>query len=246
MPWGVCVTRACRQQCVNRQPVPILALWVYWRGATLETGHVRGAFSSRVAAVAPRAVRIGRLIVRLAARSRDHDGIRQVWPNDEARDAFWGASPLKCRQPQLGATVPGDLPCGRSWVRVPSSAWRVQSVEARSGLRPSTDDRRSCASRRRVERGDRVVERCEIADASLQASFSHPLDDLAQLRAIGLDDEVDRSAAGRSCLGRSDDGHQRFLPHGSGVPTASACLRRSRRIRHRHCRRLPARRCRDQ
>src|SRR5213075_1021004 len=47
------------------------------------------------------------------------------------------------------------------------------------------------------------------ADVRPQSSVPHPLDDLAQLGTIGLDNEVDRQTVGGPCLTRPDDGHQR-------------------------------------
>src|SRR5579864_7297606 len=65
----------------------------------------------------------------------------------------------------------------------------------------------------RVEGGEGVVEGRDGADVRPQASVPHPLDDLTQLSAIGLDNEVDRQAVGGPRFGRPDDGHQR--PSGS-------------------------------
>ena len=47
-----------------------------------------------------------------------------------------------------------------------------------------------------------------MADVGPQSSVPHALDDLSELGAIGLDDEVDCQAVGGPCLGRPDDGHQ--------------------------------------
>ena len=44
-----------------------------------------------------------------------------------------------------------------------------------------------------------------VADVGQQSSVPHSLDDLTQLGAIGLDNEVDRQAVGRPRLGRPDD-----------------------------------------
>src|SRR5215472_1266746 len=59
-----------------------------------------------------------------------------------------------------------------------------------------------------VQGGDGVVEGRDVADVRPQSSVPHPLDDLTQLGAIGLDNEVDRQAVGGPRLGRPDDGHQ--------------------------------------
>ena len=45
--------------------------------------------------------------------------------------------------------------------------------------------------------------------AQLNEIVPRPLDDLVQLAAVGLDNEIDRQAAGRPCFGRARDGHQR-------------------------------------
>src|SRR3954471_23921360 len=60
-----------------------------------------------------------------------------------------------------------------------------------------------------VEGGNRIVEGSHIADVCPQPTNSDPLDELAQLGAIGYDDEVDSPAAGGPRLGRAGDGHQR-------------------------------------
>src|SRR5215469_14591041 len=74
--------------------------------------------------------------------------------------------------------------------------------------RTNADDGLPVASLVRVEGGDSVVEGRDVADVRPQSSVPHPLDDLTQLGAIGLDDEVDRQAVGGPRLGRPDDGHQ--------------------------------------
>src|SRR5947209_17985447 len=70
------------------------------------------------------------------------------------------------------------------------------------------DDRLPVASLGRVERGDGVVEGCDAADVGPQSSVAHPLDDLTQLAAIALDNEVDRPAVRGSRRGGPDHGHQ--------------------------------------
>ena len=75
-------------------------------------------------------------------------------------------------------------------------------------LRANVDDRLPVASLGRVEGGDGIVEGRDVADVRPQSSVPHPLDDLIQLGAIGLDNEVDRQAAGGPYLGRPDDSHQ--------------------------------------
>src|SRR3954453_8249469 len=76
-------------------------------------------------------------------------------------------------------------------------------------LRTNADDRLPRASLARVEGGDGIVEGRDDADVGPQPSVTHPLDDLAQLGTIGLDDEVDRQAVRGPRLSRPHDGHQR-------------------------------------
>src|SRR5262247_99866 len=72
----------------------------------------------------------------------------------------------------------------------------------------NADDRLSLASLGRVEGGDGIVESRDVADVRPQSSVPHPLNDLTQLGTVGLDNEVDRQAAGGPRFGRPDDGHQ--------------------------------------
>src|SRR5437763_3779576 len=72
----------------------------------------------------------------------------------------------------------------------------------------NADDRLPVASLGRVECGDSIVERRDVADVGPQSSVPHPLDDLTQLGTIGLDDEVDCQPVGGPRLGRPYDGHQ--------------------------------------
>src|SRR4051812_29155206 len=71
------------------------------------------------------------------------------------------------------------------------------------------DDRLPRTSLGRVEGSDGIVESRHGTDVRSQSSVPHPLDDLAQLSTIGLDDEVDSQTVGGACLARPDDGHQR-------------------------------------
>src|SRR5258708_24747487 len=75
--------------------------------------------------------------------------------------------------------------------------------------RTNADDRLSLASLGPVEGGDGVVEGRDVADVRPQSSVTHPLDDLAQLGAIGHENKVDRQAVGGPRLGRPRDGYQR-------------------------------------
>ena len=74
--------------------------------------------------------------------------------------------------------------------------------------RANADDRLPVDPLGRVEGGDGIVEGRDVADVGPQPSVPHPLDDLTQLGAIGLDDEVDCQAVGGPRLGRPYDGHQ--------------------------------------
>src|SRR5258708_6509150 len=96
-----------------------------------------------------------------------------------------GSSPFS----RLGSTC-------KSGVAVSESLWT------------NADDRLPVASLGRVEGGDGIVEYRDGADVGPQSSVPPPLDDLAQLGMIGLDDEVDRQAVGGPRLGRPYDGHQ--------------------------------------
>src|SRR5690606_24944651 len=73
----------------------------------------------------------------------------------------------------------------------------------------NADDRLPLASPGRVEGGNGLVEGCDAADVRPQPPLTYPPDDLTQLGAIGLDDEVDRKPVRGPRLGRPDDGHQR-------------------------------------
>src|SRR5215472_11314494 len=76
----------------------------------------------------------------------------------------------------------------------------------------NADDRLPVDPLGRVEGGDGVFEGRDVADIRPQPSVPHPPDDLAQLGAIGHDNEVDRQTVGWPCPGRTGDGHQ----HSSG------------------------------
>src|SRR5262249_60241708 len=63
----------------------------------------------------------------------------------------------------------------------------------------NANDRLPRASLGRVEGGDGIVEGRDGADVRPQSFVPHPLDDLAQLGTIGLDNEVDRQTVGGAC-----------------------------------------------
>ena len=82
-------------------------------------------------------------------------------------------------------------------------------VERRPGSsRRNANNRLSRVPLLRIEGGDGFVEGGDNADVRPQAPVPHPLDDFAQLGAVGFDDEIDRPAIGGPRLDRSDDGHQ--------------------------------------
>src|SRR5262249_37747456 len=83
-----------------------------------------------------------------------------------------------------------------------------RSTSPRSS-RMDADGRLSRAPLSRVEGGNGVVDGCDGTNVRPQSSIPHALDDLTQLGAIGLDDEVDGHAVDGPCLGWSDNGHQR-------------------------------------
>ena len=58
--------------------------------------------------------------------------------------------------------------------------------------RTNANDRLPLAALGRVEGRDGVVEGRDVTDVRPQSSVPHPLHDLTQLGAIGLDNEVDR------------------------------------------------------
>jgi hypothetical protein len=62
----------------------------------------------------------------------------------------------------------------------------------RESLWTNADDRLPLASLGRVEGRNGIVEGRDVVDVRPQPSVTHPPDDLTQLGAIGLDDEVDR------------------------------------------------------
>src|SRR6185312_14800425 len=86
-------------------------------------------------------------------------------------------------------------------------ASRWISVARPRSLLTNTDDRLPPASLGRIQGGDGVVEGRDVANVCSQSSVPHPLDNLTQLGAIGLDDEVDRTAVVGPRHGRAYDGH---------------------------------------
>src|SRR6185312_7243294 len=74
--------------------------------------------------------------------------------------------------------------------------------------RTNADDRLPRTSPGRIESSDGLVEGSDGADVCPQSSIPDPLDDLTQLGAVGLDNEIDGQAVVGPRLGRSDDGYQ--------------------------------------
>src|SRR5215218_8098992 len=70
----------------------------------------------------------------------------------------------------------------------------LQVLGCAESLRANADDRFSLDPLGRIQGGDGIVEGCDDADVRPQPSVTHPPDDLTQLCAIGLDNEVDRQA----------------------------------------------------
>src|SRR5690242_14636504 len=70
------------------------------------------------------------------------------------------------------------------------------AARAHVASRTHADDRLAGTPFGRVEGGDGIVERRDVADVRPQPSVPYPLDDLTQLGAVGLDDKVDRQAIG--------------------------------------------------
>src|SRR5262249_28527759 len=75
-------------------------------------------------------------------------------------------------------------------------------------LRKDADDRLSLASFPRVQGADGLVKGRDFADVRPQPTDSQSLDDLGQLGAIGLDNEVDCQAVVRPRHRWADDGDQ--------------------------------------
>ena len=65
------------------------------------------------------------------------------------------------------------------------------AVAPTARLRTKADDCLPAAPFGRIEGGDGFVEARDNTDVRSQSSVPHPLDDLSQLGAIGLDNEVD-------------------------------------------------------
>src|ERR1700746_1114411 len=75
--------------------------------------------------------------------------------------------------------------------------------------RTNADDRLPADPLGRIESRDGIVEGCDIADVRPQPSVPHPPDDLTQLGAIGLDNEIARQAVGGARPRRPSARHRR-------------------------------------
>ena len=139
-----------------------------------------------------------------ACRERRVLGRRRSSP--PAGTATHGPSDSASSEPPVGAA-----PARRGGAR-PSRRRTSPSAGSVLGcvkfLRANADDRLSLGPLGRVEGGDGVVEGRDVADVGPQSSVPHALDDLTQLGAIGLDDEVDCPSVGGPRLGRPYDGYQ--------------------------------------
>src|SRR6201997_2143215 len=135
-----------------------------------------------------------------------------------------GTNPDACTSTTTSLIAAGGS--GRSTSVIPAvpAAWSVTTI-AFMGIASSViclfgaltgacrsptnaDDRLPADPPGRVEGRDGIVEGCDVADVRPQPSVTHPPDDLTQLGAIGLDNEVGRQAVGGPGLGRAGDGHQ--------------------------------------
>src|SRR5215813_13775659 len=94
-------------------------------------------------------------------------------------------------------TQPADL----------DSAGRPRASMGACRSRTNADDRLPADPPGRIEGRNGIVEGRDVADVRPQSSVPHPPDDLTQLGAIGLDNEVDRQAVAGPRVGRPDDGH---------------------------------------
>src|SRR3954453_3252440 len=120
----------------------------------------------------------------------------------------WSPFDISCQGPWVVSQV---APGGSDTTQPadPDSAGRPRASIGACRSRTNADDCLPPASPGRVEGGDGIVEGRDVADVRPHSSVPHPPDDLTQLGAIGLDNEVDREAVDGPRLGRPDDGHQR-------------------------------------
>src|SRR6185437_1184840 len=86
---------------------------------------------------------------------------------------------------------------------------RAEPAAPSESLWTNADDRLPADPLARIEGRDGVVEGRDVADVRPQPSVPHPPDDLTQLGAIGLNNEIDCQAVRGPRLRRAGDGHQR-------------------------------------
>jgi hypothetical protein len=86
---------------------------------------------------------------------------------------------------------------------------RAMTIVFPHSSRTNTDHCLPRTTRGRVKGGHGIIQGRNCADVRPQSSIPHPLNDLAQLGAIGLDNEIDSQTVYGPRLDRSDDGHQR-------------------------------------
>src|SRR5262249_23157691 len=110
--------------------------------------------------------------------------------------------------PPLAPRHPLAIPNGGRGVVIPRASGLNESIGA-CRSRTNVDDRLAPDPLGRGAGRDAPIEGRALADIRPQPPVARPPDDLAQLGAIGLDDEVDREALSGSCLGRAGDRHQR-------------------------------------
>jgi hypothetical protein len=84
-----------------------------------------------------------------------------------------------------------------------------QNFALSASSRTNANDRFAGTPFGRAEGGDGIVEGRDRPDVGPESSIAETIDDLSQLSAVGLDNEVDGKAVSGSSLGRPDDGHQR-------------------------------------
>src|SRR5690349_13226974 len=115
---------------------------------------------------------------------------------------------------RMGGTV--SAPSGRSssrrWGLVNSTGGTHHHPSGRLSpvwLRVNSDDGLALPTLGRAQGCYGVVERSDVSDVRAEATVPHPLDDLRQLRAVGLDDEVNGQPVGGTGLHWSSDRDQR-------------------------------------
>ena len=137
-------------------------------------------------------------------RALDDAGLRRPHAAHRARRARARGAATASDDRDRGAGARGD----GARDRAAGPARRRHRLRPQLG-RGQVADRLPLGPLGRVEGRNGIVEDRDVADVRPQPSVTHSLDDLSQLGAIGLDDEVDRQAVRGLRLGRPNDGHQR-------------------------------------